>query len=237
MAVFSKTARAGGATVDLVKTNSAIALLATVLVVMGALPATVVSPKWGRNIDDQTATAAPKHPVLVNSCVVTSNVGRLVKFYKDVLLLQPRTLTNEYAEFATGVGCSPCFPPRRRKPISPDQLRRRITKASFWNFASATLTASTSDYRGLFQCGSKGQPRRFGEHVPFTFAILTAISLTSGCRLLDIGVGGVSLRTVDSNARFSGFMRSDPRSAFNRGRMPAPIEYGWSKPNTVAVSN
>jgi len=60
------------------------------------------------NAANELAISKPNR-VLVNTCLVTSRVRVLVNFYKRVLLIQPRTVTDQYAEFATGIGVLALF--------------------------------------------------------------------------------------------------------------------------------
>jgi catechol 2,3-dioxygenase-like lactoylglutathione lyase family enzyme len=52
----------------------------------------------------------PSHlPTLVNTCVVTSNVKRLVDFYEPILLLKARKSGEDYAEFPSDAGVLAVF--------------------------------------------------------------------------------------------------------------------------------
>jgi catechol 2,3-dioxygenase-like lactoylglutathione lyase family enzyme len=46
---------------------------------------------------------------LVNTCLITNNVRRLVEFYEPVLGLKPEWSGDDYAEFHTGVGVLAIF--------------------------------------------------------------------------------------------------------------------------------
>jgi catechol 2,3-dioxygenase-like lactoylglutathione lyase family enzyme len=48
-------------------------------------------------------------PALVNTCLITSNVRRLVAFYEPVLGLKANWSGEDYAEFHTGVGVLAIF--------------------------------------------------------------------------------------------------------------------------------
>lgn len=45
-----------------------------------------------------------EHPALVNTCLITKDVNRLVQFYEPVLDLKAERAGADYAEFRTGVG-------------------------------------------------------------------------------------------------------------------------------------
>jgi catechol 2,3-dioxygenase-like lactoylglutathione lyase family enzyme len=48
-------------------------------------------------------------PTLINTCVITKDVKRLVGFYEPVLELKAKWSGEDYAEFATGVGVLAIF--------------------------------------------------------------------------------------------------------------------------------
>ena len=48
-------------------------------------------------------------PRLVNTCLITNHVKRLVEFYEPVLALKAKKTGEEYAEFPTGVGVLAIF--------------------------------------------------------------------------------------------------------------------------------
>jgi catechol 2,3-dioxygenase-like lactoylglutathione lyase family enzyme len=48
-------------------------------------------------------------PALLHTCLITSNVKRLVDFYEPVLNLKAKWSGNDYAEFVTGVGVLAIF--------------------------------------------------------------------------------------------------------------------------------
>jgi hypothetical protein len=62
-------------------------------------------------------TAAP--PTLINTCLITNDVARLVEFYREALRIPPKTSSPEYAEFPTGVGVLAIF---RRKLTNSTSL-------------------------------------------------------------------------------------------------------------------
>jgi catechol 2,3-dioxygenase-like lactoylglutathione lyase family enzyme len=48
-------------------------------------------------------------PRLVNTCLITNHVKRLVRFYEPALALKAKKTGEEYAEFPTGVGVLAIF--------------------------------------------------------------------------------------------------------------------------------
>ena len=51
----------------------------------------------------------PASPRLVNTCLITNNVKRLVEFYEPILRVHAKKTGQDYAEFATGVGVLAIF--------------------------------------------------------------------------------------------------------------------------------
>ena len=52
---------------------------------------------------------ADSGPRLINTCLITENLNRLVEFYEPVLELKARRAGPDYAEFHTGVGVLAVF--------------------------------------------------------------------------------------------------------------------------------
>src|SRR6516164_6545964 len=51
------------------------------------------------------ASSQPQlRPILMNTCLITTNVNRLVNFYEGVLGIEAERSGNQYVEFRTGVG-------------------------------------------------------------------------------------------------------------------------------------
>ena len=48
-------------------------------------------------------------PTLVNTCLITANVDRLVDFYEGILQIKAQRTGKEYAEFHTGIGVLAIF--------------------------------------------------------------------------------------------------------------------------------
>ena len=59
-------------------------------------------------VDDKTPGPGSS-PRLVNTCLITSDVKRLVEFYEPVLALEAKKTGEDYAEFPTGVGVLAIF--------------------------------------------------------------------------------------------------------------------------------
>ena len=64
-------------------------------------------------------------PRLINTCVITSDVKRLVDFYEPVLKLKAKWSGEDYAEFPTAWVCLRSFRRRLRKSTCRERARRR----------------------------------------------------------------------------------------------------------------
>ena len=88
-------------------------------------------------------------PRLVNTCLITNHVKRLVEFYEPVLALKAKKTGEEYVEFPTGVGVLAIFSRTLKKSTFLVRQRRRRTGAWCCNSASVMWIKNTSDYRAL----------------------------------------------------------------------------------------
>jgi catechol 2,3-dioxygenase-like lactoylglutathione lyase family enzyme len=59
-------------------------------------------------IDDKSPVAGSS-PRLVNTCLITNDVKRLIEFYGHILALEAKKTGEDYAEFPTGVGVLAIF--------------------------------------------------------------------------------------------------------------------------------
>jgi catechol 2,3-dioxygenase-like lactoylglutathione lyase family enzyme len=50
-----------------------------------------------------------KNPVLINTCLITTDVNRLANFYEQILEMKAQRSGDQYAEFRTGVGVLAIF--------------------------------------------------------------------------------------------------------------------------------
>lgn len=71
----------------------------------------VAATGWSANAQ-MTGSNPPAHghlPRLVNTCVITNNVKRLVEFYEQILQLKARKSGEDYAEFPSDAGVLALF--------------------------------------------------------------------------------------------------------------------------------
>jgi predicted enzyme related to lactoylglutathione lyase len=65
------------------------------------------------------AVPPPANPVLINSCLITSDVDRLVAFYEPVLGIKAERSGPYYAEFPTGTGVLAIFSEKAQQQYIP----------------------------------------------------------------------------------------------------------------------
>lgn len=96
------------------------------------------------------------NPVLVNSCLVTAHVSELVEFYKRVLLLEPRTMSDQYAEFATGVGVLALFSAKAQEVYIPGSAQPAQNRSVILEFRVADVDREYERLRNIVKSWVKG---------------------------------------------------------------------------------
>ena len=73
-------------------------------------------------------------PILTNTCLVTTNLNRLVNFYQGVLGMQAKQAGSDYAEFRTGVGVLAIFSADAQEKYIPGSAEAGDNKSSILEF-------------------------------------------------------------------------------------------------------
>ncbi len=89
---------------------------------------------------------AGRVPVLVNTCLITDNVKRLVEFYEPVLQQKGKWSGNDYAEFATGAGVLAIFSARAQEKYIPGSAEAAKNRSVILEFKVAN---PDQEYRRL----------------------------------------------------------------------------------------
>jgi uncharacterized glyoxalase superfamily protein PhnB len=95
---------------------------------------------------------SPKHsipPVLVNTCVVTENVRRLVEFYEPILGQRAKWSGDDYAEFATGVGVLAIFSSSPQEKYIPGSAEAAKNRSVILEFKVADVDAEYRRLKGM----------------------------------------------------------------------------------------
>ena len=82
----------------------------------------------------------PVHiPTLVNTCLITSNVKRLVNFYETILEMRAKWTGGDYAEFPTGVGVLGIFSEQAQQRYIPGSAKAAQNKSIVLEFKVADV--------------------------------------------------------------------------------------------------
>jgi uncharacterized glyoxalase superfamily protein PhnB len=73
-------------------------------------------------------------PVLVNTCLITSNVRRLATFYEQVLQRKPHEISESYVEFPTGAGVLAIFAADAQEKYIPGSAMPAMNKSAILEF-------------------------------------------------------------------------------------------------------
>src|SRR6516165_8210620 len=107
------------------------------LIVLGAA-ALVVCLCLGANNPQQQP-----NPILINTCLITTNVSRLVNFYENVLGMKARWSGEQYAEFQTGVAVLAIFSAEAQRNTSRVPRKPPETGARSYSLRLRTWTTNT----------------------------------------------------------------------------------------------
>jgi catechol 2,3-dioxygenase-like lactoylglutathione lyase family enzyme len=80
-------------------------------------------------VTDHKAPDRDHLPRLVNTCLITNDLKRLVEFYEPVLVLKAKRSGEDYAEFATSVGVLAIFSAKAQEkyiPGSSEAAKNRV---------------------------------------------------------------------------------------------------------------
>jgi catechol 2,3-dioxygenase-like lactoylglutathione lyase family enzyme len=103
------------------------------LIVLG-VAALVVCLRLGAN-NPQTQP----NPILINTCLITTNISRLVNFYENVLGMKARWSGEQYAEFHTGVGVLAIFSAEAQEKYIPGSSEAASNRSAILQFKVADV--------------------------------------------------------------------------------------------------
>jgi len=78
-------------------------------------------------------------PVLINTCLITTNVNQLVNFYENVLGMKAQWSGAQYAEFRTGVGVLAIFSADAQEKYIPGSADAASNRSSILEFQVADV--------------------------------------------------------------------------------------------------
>lgn len=120
---------------------------------VGALPVllAVFTIGWTANLlpADDKAPHSGVSPRLVNTCLITNDVTRLVEFYEPVLALKAKRTGEYYAEFPTGVGVLAIFSEDAQERYIPGSAEAAKNKSVVLQFRVADVDQEYRRLQGL----------------------------------------------------------------------------------------
>ena len=78
-------------------------------------------------------------PTLINTCLITNNVKRLVDFYEPILAVRAKWSGKDYAEFSTGVGVLAIFSEEAQERYIPGSTKAAKNKSIVLEFRVADV--------------------------------------------------------------------------------------------------
>ena len=103
------------------------------LIVLGAAALVVCLRLGANNLQQQP------NPILINTCLITTNVSRLVNFYENVLGMKARWSGEQYAEFHTGVGVLAIFSAEAQEKYIPGSSEAASNRSVILQFKVADV--------------------------------------------------------------------------------------------------
>jgi len=103
----------------------------------------------GRSTGQKKSIADIGTPTLVNTCLFTSNVNRLVEFYESVLALKAKKPDDTYAEFSTGVGVLAIFSREAEEKYIPGSTEGAKNGSMVLEFKVANVDTAYKRLKGL----------------------------------------------------------------------------------------
>jgi catechol 2,3-dioxygenase-like lactoylglutathione lyase family enzyme len=112
-----------------------------------AIMLAVVSIGWSSA--QRKPTADTGVPTLVNTCLFTNDVNRLVKFYEPILGLKAKRPDETYAEFSTGVGVLAIFSREAEEKYIPGSTEGAINGSMVLEFKVTNVDTEYKLLQGL----------------------------------------------------------------------------------------
>ena len=93
--------------------------------------------------------AESRSPVLVNTCLITNDVQRLVGFYQAVLRIPSKTSGPDYAEFHTGIGVLAVFSAGAQEKYIPGSAEPARNRSALLEFQVGDVDAEYARLKGV----------------------------------------------------------------------------------------
>ena len=96
-----------------------------------------------------SAAVVNQSRMLINTCLITNDVTRLVEFYRRVLLIPPKTASTEYADFPTGVGVLAIFSAKAQEKYIPGSAEPASNRSAILEFRVDDVDKEYARLKGL----------------------------------------------------------------------------------------
>jgi catechol 2,3-dioxygenase-like lactoylglutathione lyase family enzyme len=116
------------------------------IALLAAIAARSANPQVATSQSQSASSPAPK---LVNTCLITDNVNRLVDFYESILSLKAQKLGKDYAEFHTGVGVLAIFSASAQEKYIPGSAEGARNKTAILEFSVTNIDKEYARLQGL----------------------------------------------------------------------------------------
>lgn len=87
----------------------------------------------------RAAGSNAQQPALMNTCLITTNVSRLVNFYENVLGMKAQWSGDQYAEFRTGIGVLAIFSSDAQEKYIPGSTKAASNRSAILEFKVADV--------------------------------------------------------------------------------------------------
>jgi catechol 2,3-dioxygenase-like lactoylglutathione lyase family enzyme len=125
--------------------------MTTPRVISLAIGLAVAASPWSANPQmTKSNPPGPGHtPTLVNICVITNNVKRLVEFYEAILLLKARISGDDYAEFPSDAGVLAIFSAEAQENYIPGSTEVAKNRSVILEFRVSDVDREYRRLQGL----------------------------------------------------------------------------------------
>jgi len=117
--------------------------------VVALLVASIVVLERPGTARQASSSAASVSPSLIDICLITTDVPRLLDFYGQVLRIRPKTTGTEYAEFSTGVGVLAIFSAEAQEKYIPHSAEPASNRTAILEFRVSDVDKEYARLQGI----------------------------------------------------------------------------------------
>jgi catechol 2,3-dioxygenase-like lactoylglutathione lyase family enzyme len=117
-----------------------------IIALLAAIAVTSANPQASESNSQSVNSPTPR---LVNTCLISANVDRLVAFYESVLTLKAQRSGKDYAEFHTGVGVLAIFSASAQEKYTPGSAKAGRNQSAILEFSVTNVDKEYARLQGL----------------------------------------------------------------------------------------